>query len=91
MPIVQITMLQGRSPDIKAALIGKVTAAIVEALRVPKEKVRIILNEISKDNYGEAGIPLSKAGPCGNLGCSFVRTASSLKADETRAAQQEAR
>ncbi len=63
MPIVQITMLQGRSPDIKAALMQKVTEAIVESLRVPKDKVQIVLNEISKENFGQAGVPLSKASP----------------------------
>jgi len=60
MPIVQISMIQGRTPEKKEQLIKKVTDAIVEVLQVPADRVRIILNEVSKDNLGSGGIPLSK-------------------------------
>jgi len=53
-------MIQGRTPEKKEHLIKKVTDAIVEALQVPAEKVRIILNEVPKENIGVAGVPLSK-------------------------------
>lgn len=60
MPIVQISMIQGRTPEKKEQLIKKVTDAIVEALQIPAEKVRIILNEVPKENIGYGGVPLSK-------------------------------
>ncbi len=60
MPIVQISMIQGRTPEKKAELIKKVTEAIVETLQIPKDRVRIVLNEVPKDNLGYGGIPLSK-------------------------------
>ena len=60
MPIVQISMIQGRTPEKKELLIKKVTDAIVEALQIPAEKVRIILNEVPKENIGRGGVPLSK-------------------------------
>ncbi len=63
MPIVQISMIQGRTAEKKEELIKKVTDAIVDALKVPKDKVRIILNELPKENLGHAGVPLSKADP----------------------------
>lgn len=61
MPIVQIRMIQGRTAEKKEELIKKVTDAIVDALRIPKDWVRIVLNEISKENLGYGGVPLSKA------------------------------
>jgi 4-oxalocrotonate tautomerase len=61
MPIVQISMIQGRTQEKKAELIKKVTEAIVETLQIPKDRVRIVLNEVPKDNLGYGGIPLSKA------------------------------
>jgi len=60
MPIVQISMIAGRTPEKKERLIKKVTEAIVEALQIPADKVRIILNEVPKENIGVGGVPLSK-------------------------------
>ncbi len=60
MPIVQISMIAGRTAEKKEQLIKKVTDAIVEVLQIPAEKVRIILNEVPKENIGYGGVPLSK-------------------------------
>jgi 4-oxalocrotonate tautomerase len=63
MPIVQISMIEGRTKEKKEALIKKVTDAIAEALQIPHDRVRIILNEVPKENIGHGGIPLSKIDP----------------------------
>jgi len=63
MPLVQITMIQGRTPEMKGELIKKVTDAIIEAIRVPRDRVRVILYEVSKENIGEGGVQLSKDNP----------------------------
>jgi 4-oxalocrotonate tautomerase len=63
MPIVQISMIQGRTPEKKEQLIKKVTEAIIEVLNVPADRVRIILNEFPKENLGNGGVPLSKIDP----------------------------
>lgn len=60
MPIVQISMIQGRTSEKKEQLIRKVTDAIIEVLQVPADRVRIILNEVPKENIGYGGVPLSK-------------------------------
>ena len=60
MPIVQISMIAGRTPEKKEELMKKVTEAIVEVLQIPKDRVRIILNEVPKENLGYGGVPLSK-------------------------------
>jgi len=63
MPIVQIHMFQGRTPEKKEALIKKVTDAVVDALQVSKDAVHIVLHEVPKENIGKGGIPLSKLKP----------------------------
>ena len=63
MPIVQISMLPGRTPEKKEELMKKVTDAIYEVLEVPKDRVHIIIYEIPKENVGDGGIPLSKSRP----------------------------
>ncbi len=63
MPIVQISMIAGRTPEKKEQLIKKVTGAIVEALQVPADVVHIVIHDIPKENIGDAGVPLSKKNP----------------------------
>ncbi len=60
MPIVQISLIEGRSTEKKEELIRKVTDAITGVLQIPADRVRIILNELPKENIGYGGIPLSK-------------------------------
>ena len=60
MPIVQITMAQGRTSDKKEELIKRVTDAIVEILQVPIDRVRIALYELPGDNIAFSGVPISK-------------------------------
>jgi 4-oxalocrotonate tautomerase len=60
MPIVQISLFPGRTPEKKEELIKNVTTAIADTLRIPKERVHIILNEVPKENIGRGGVPLSK-------------------------------
>ena len=60
MPIVQILLLPGRTPEKKEELIRKVTDAIAETLQIPKDRVLIALHELPKENFGSGGIPLTK-------------------------------
>jgi 4-oxalocrotonate tautomerase len=60
MPIVQISLLPGRTPEKKEELIKNVTDAIADTLQIPKDRVHIVLSEVPKENLGHGGIPLSK-------------------------------
>ena len=60
MPIVQISMIAGRTPEKKEQLIKKVTDAIVEVLQISADRVQIIINDVPKENIGDGGVPLSK-------------------------------
>ncbi len=55
MPIVEITMIEGRSAEAKRRLIAKVTDSIIEAIDAPRDSIRIILREIPALHFGVAG------------------------------------
>lgn len=55
MPIVQIHLLEGRSTDKKRAMAQKVTDAIVEAIGCPADAVKIIISDMARHDYAEAG------------------------------------
>lgn len=57
MPFIDVTMIEGRSNDMKAALIEKLTAAAVEATGAPIETIRVVLREVPGHHWGVAGKP----------------------------------
>ena len=57
MPMVQITMVEGRTVEQKHALIASVSAAVSESLGTPLERVRVAIYEVSPDDWGIGGLP----------------------------------
>lgn len=55
MPFAQIYLLEGRSEDMKRAVIEKVTQALHEAVEAPRENIRVVITEVPKANWGIAG------------------------------------
>ncbi|MHC5268631.1 2-hydroxymuconate tautomerase [Enterococcus sp. LJL98] len=55
MPIVNIQMLEGRTPEQKENLIQEVTEAVVRTTGARKEAVTIIISDMKKENYGHGG------------------------------------
>jgi 4-oxalocrotonate tautomerase len=56
MPIAHIHLLEGRSNEQKQELIQNVTQAISKSLENSPEKVRVLLIEIPKENWGTGGV-----------------------------------
>ncbi|TNE67701.1 2-hydroxymuconate tautomerase [Celeribacter ethanolicus] len=55
MPFIEVTLVEGRTPEMKAKLIEKVTEATVEAIGAPIEAIRVCIREVPKENWGVAG------------------------------------
>ena len=55
MPIIVAHILEGRSKELKADLIRNITEAVVATLHVQAEQVRVVINEMQKDQYGIGG------------------------------------
>ncbi|MEW5248401.1 4-oxalocrotonate tautomerase [Microbulbifer sp. 2201CG32-9] len=62
MPIAHINMMEGRTEEQKEALIAEVTAAICRSLNAPEENVRVLVQEIPKQNWGIGGKTAKKLG-----------------------------
>jgi 4-oxalocrotonate tautomerase len=55
MPIVQVEIIKGRTVEQKRQMAKQVTEAITRTLACPPEAVKIIIREMEKENYAEAG------------------------------------
>ena len=62
MPLIQINMWEGRDKEKKRGLIKSVTDTVAGELDIPSERVQIIINEVSKDNWGIKGEQASQIG-----------------------------
>jgi 4-oxalocrotonate tautomerase len=56
MPTIRIEMWSGRSLDQKRQLARLVTQAVVEALKVQPDEVKIRIVESEKENYAVGGV-----------------------------------
>jgi 4-oxalocrotonate tautomerase len=56
MPVIQITISQGRSVEQKRELIEVLTKETARIMKTQEEKIRILIYEVSKENWGNAGI-----------------------------------
>ncbi|CAM5234805.1 4-oxalocrotonate tautomerase [Streptomyces spiroverticillatus] len=55
MPLIRVTLLEGRSPQEVAALGAALTAAAHETLGTPAEAVRVIVEETPPDRWFVGG------------------------------------
>ena len=56
MPVIQITISQGRSVEQKRELVKVLTKETARIMKTEEDKVRILIYEVSKENWGNAGI-----------------------------------
>ncbi len=55
MPLIQINMLTGRTPEQKEALLRAVTDAVHESIGAPLPSIRVWINEMARTDYMAAG------------------------------------
>jgi 4-oxalocrotonate tautomerase len=59
MPLVQITLLQGRTLEQKRKVAERITAAMVEEARAAKEAVVVTFVEVAREDYASGGVLLA--------------------------------
>lgn len=57
MPLIEVSMVEGRSDEVKEQLIARLTEAAVETTGAPLETVRVIIREVPGRHWGVAGKP----------------------------------
>ncbi|PYX98429.1 MAG: 4-oxalocrotonate tautomerase [Acidobacteria bacterium] len=62
MPLVQITMLEGRSAEQKRKLAQRITDALVEEAGARREAIVVAFHEVSKESYASGGVLMADKG-----------------------------
>ena len=55
MPLIEIHLLEGRTPEQKKKLLASVTEAVHESIGSPVASIRVWINEFSSEDYMAAG------------------------------------
>ena len=55
MPLAQISIMEGRTEEQKARMIREVTEALCHSLGVPRESVRVLVQDVPKSHWGIGG------------------------------------
>jgi 4-oxalocrotonate tautomerase len=56
MPLVQITMLEGRTADQKRKIAQRITDTMVEEAGARREAIVVAFHEVSKESYASGGV-----------------------------------
>lgn len=59
MLVLKVTMLEGRTPEQKAALVERLTNAACEQLGAERDDVRVIIYEVPATNWGTGGTTMA--------------------------------
>lgn len=60
MPLVEITLAEGRSPDQLRALMAAVTQACHDSVGAPIESIRVVLREVPKTHWSAGGVTIAE-------------------------------
>lgn len=60
MPLVQVSLREGRDPAQLRALISALTRAVVDTLDTPLESVRVILSEVPGTHWAAGDVTLEE-------------------------------
>jgi 4-oxalocrotonate tautomerase len=62
MPLVQITMLTGRTADQKRKLAQRITDALIEEAGARREAVVVAFLEVERESYASGGVLMADKG-----------------------------
>ncbi|CAB3393565.1 2-hydroxymuconate tautomerase [Kyrpidia spormannii] len=60
MPLVQLHILEGRSPEMKKRAIMEVTEALHRSLGAPRENIRVVIYEIPRSHWAVGGVTMEE-------------------------------
>jgi 4-oxalocrotonate tautomerase len=58
MPLIEVTMVEGRSAEQLRALISGLTRAAVEAVGAPVESVRVVIREVPATHWAAGDVTI---------------------------------
>ncbi len=60
MPVIDVTLAQGRSPEQLRTLIDRLTSATTEAIGAPAENIRVIIREVPATHFAAGNVTIAE-------------------------------
>lgn len=60
MPFIDVTLVEGRSPEQLRTLITKLTDAAVEAVGAPRESIRVVVREVAATHWAAGDVTIAE-------------------------------
>lgn len=60
MPLVEITLVEGRSPEQLRALVTATTDAVVSSIEAPKDSVRVVIREVPATHWAAGDVTIAE-------------------------------
>jgi 4-oxalocrotonate tautomerase len=60
MPLIEVTLVEGRTPEQLRALISGLTAVAVEAVDAPRETVRVVVREVPATHWAAGDVTIAE-------------------------------
>jgi 4-oxalocrotonate tautomerase len=59
-PLVEVTLTEGRTPDQIRALISEVTAAVARAISAPAPNIRVVVREVPATHWAAGDVTIAE-------------------------------
>lgn len=59
MPTVHVTLLEGRTRELRRELIVRITDVVEEVAGTPRDGITVILHEVAAEDYGRGGVTIA--------------------------------
>ena len=60
MPLVEVTLVEGRTPEQIRGLISGLTAAVVDGVDAPEESVRVVVREVPATHWAAGDVTIAE-------------------------------
>ncbi len=60
MPFIDVTLVEGRSPEQLRSLVTKLTDAAVEAVGAPRESIRVVIREVPATHWAAGDVTIAE-------------------------------
>ncbi|MBK6888334.1 MAG: 4-oxalocrotonate tautomerase family protein [Tetrasphaera sp.] len=60
MPFIDVTLVEGRTPEQLRTLITKLTDAAVEAVGAPRDSIRVVLREVAPTHWAAGDVTIAE-------------------------------